>query len=86
MLTLHDRLGEELWRVDAPLPLVGDLNADFEVNLADFLALANSYGTAVDAVLADGDIDGDGAVDFSDFLILASRFGSSRNGPSTLLD
>lgn len=58
--------------------LVGDATGDDQVNISDFLALSENYGS-IDAAWADGDFDGNGRVDFSDFLDLSANFGASRS-------
>jgi len=59
---------------------VGDLDGDASVDLADFAALASSFGaqnlTPGDCdARAFGDLDADGAVTLSDFTLLALDFG-----------
>ena len=67
------RHGEELWRIDLS-PIQGDANGDNQVNFADFLLLASSFGKSRDVAFADGDFNFDGVVDFRDFLLLAQNF------------
>ena len=57
--------------------LAGDIDANGEVDFADFLVLSNSFGSAVDPPGTNGDLNGDGNVDFPDFLILSGNFGQS---------
>jgi hypothetical protein len=60
--------------------LIGDLNLDRQVTIADFLNLAahfNSFGTWVD-----GDLNGDFRITISDFLRLAANFNTSFSGES----
>ena len=56
--------------------VIGDTDADNDVDFADFLAMAASFGK-VDAAFAsaDGDFNADNRVDFADFLLLAMNFG-----------
>ena len=58
----------------------GDINGDCTVDFADFLILADKFGTIVPPGTM-GDIDGNGTVDFTDFLILASNFGQTGGLP-----
>lgn len=55
--------------------LVGDTDADGDVDFKDFLRLAMNFGQRTDAAFANGDFDCDGNVDSSDFLALANYFG-----------
>lgn len=57
--------------------LAGDVDANGEVDFADFLVLSANFGNDVDPAGSSGDIDGNGNVDFSDFLILSANFGQS---------
>ena len=54
--------------------LPGDATRDRIVDFADFLALAEGFGTSP-AHWSEGDFDGSCSVDFEDFLALASHFG-----------
>ncbi len=54
--------------------LLGDANGDGRVDLADFTALKDNFGTGT--MLAEGDFDSDGDVDLADFQILKDNFGS----------
>ncbi|NLF31079.1 MAG: hypothetical protein GX591_09360 [Planctomycetes bacterium] len=58
-------------------PLAGDADGDGDVDLDDFVAIKNHFGTAGNATWADGDFDGDGDVDLDDFVILKNNFGAS---------
>ena len=55
----------------------GDADLDGAVNLADFAALAVSFGAA-DAGWASGDFTGDGAANLGDFASLGRNFGFNR--------
>ncbi len=56
-----------------------DLNADGQVDFADFVQFARKFGTGRSEADYDPrfDLDGDGEVGFSDFVILANAFGQS---------
>ena len=53
----------------------GDIDGNGLVDFADFLILADNFGTEVDSHEL-GDIDCSGLVDFADFLRLSANFGS----------
>jgi hypothetical protein len=57
----------------------GDFDLDGNVDFADFLTLANNYGSDHKG-WADGDATGNGDVGFSDFLLLAAYFSSDAGG------
>ncbi len=57
--------------------ILGDLNGDGAVGLADLAILQSNYGTAEGAIYCEGDLDGDGDVDLSDYTELLSHFGLS---------
>jgi hypothetical protein len=54
--------------------LIGDLDGDCDVDLADLAILLANYGTS-GADPDDGDIDGDGDVDLADLAILLAHYG-----------
>jgi hypothetical protein len=58
-------------------PCAGDVNGDFEVNLADLAILLAHFGQTSGANLEDGDLDGDGDVALEDLAILLSAFGTT---------
>lgn len=60
---------------------VGDINGDDSINIQDFLALRQNFGTSSGGpgFNPQADLDGNGSVGISDFLILRSNFG--RSGP-----
>ena len=60
--------------------LMGDLNHDRTVSIADFITLASNFGKT-GASYADGDVNYDGSVSISDFLDLASKFNTSLPTP-----
>ncbi|MBU0616909.1 MAG: cohesin domain-containing protein, partial [Planctomycetes bacterium] len=57
--------------------LLGDLDYDADVDLADLAQLLGHYGMASGASYEDGDLDGDGDVELSDLAILLSVYGNS---------
>ena len=60
--------------------LLGDLNHDRTVSIADFITLASNFGkTGVG--YPDGDLNYDGGVSISDFLDLASKLNTSLPPP-----
>lgn len=54
--------------------VLGDVDGQDGVTIADFLVLANHYQQP-SGKYTDGDIDDSGFVDFADFLVLAANFG-----------
>jgi hypothetical protein len=56
-------------------PCTGDITADGQVNVADFLALNSAFGSTCSGCAAD--IDQNGVVNVGDFLDLNSVYGSS---------
>jgi hypothetical protein len=58
----------------------GDANVDGAVNLIDFNALAEHFGSA-DGFWSEGDFNYDGQVNLQDFNRLAANFGLSAAGP-----
>jgi hypothetical protein len=56
--------------------LLGDLNADGRVSIADFIALASNFGRS-HAVWAMGDTNYDRSITIADFITLASNFGQT---------
>lgn len=81
----HDRLPDALLAlfpitdeanlIDLPLPIVGDLDSDCDVDLSDLATLLSNYGVTSGAAYADGDLDGDGDVDLSDLAALLAVYG-----------
>jgi hypothetical protein len=57
------------------LVLAGDADLDNDVDFADFVRLANSFGRSEEVDWTEGDFDRSGTVDFADFTILANNFG-----------
>lgn len=62
--------------VPTPLALLGDLNEDGTVNLADLLILTRHMGQS-GQTWQTGDLNGDGSVGLADFLILTRNFGKT---------
>jgi hypothetical protein len=58
--------------------LIGDLNLDNSVSIADFLALAGSFNSA--STWATGDLNYDDITTIADFLTLAGNFGQTYSG------
>ena len=61
-------------------PLLGDADADNDVDLDDLGALADNWGTTSDAEWAEGDFDLDGDVDLDDLGALADHWGATASG------
>ncbi len=55
----------------------GDLDGDFDVDLADLAQLLSNYGTTSGAEPEDGDLDGDGDVDLADLAALLAVYGTT---------
>lgn len=75
--------GDELWSLststtssvpDTLLP--GDVNGNGIVDFADFLVIAQGFGSDVTGGISDGDVDEDGKIGFSDFLVISENFGN----------
>lgn len=63
--------------------LIGDLNADFRVNVTDLGMLADSYGKQLTgARYNQGDLTGDGRVDVFDLTQLVTNYGKSLFAPT----
>ena len=63
------------------LPLPGDTNGDWDVDIFDFQDLQNNYGTPSGMTYGDGDFNGDGDVDIFDFQILQNNYGTVMTPP-----
>jgi hypothetical protein len=55
--------------------LPGDFNRDGSVNMADYVALKQAFGSRTASAGASADFDGSGAVDYGDLLTLMESFG-----------
>jgi hypothetical protein len=55
----------------------GDLDGDFDIDLADLAQLLANYGTMTGARYVDGDLDLDGDVDLPDLAALLAVYGTS---------
>lgn len=60
---------------DVPCP--GDLDGDYDIDLADLSQLLSNYGMVEGASYEDGDLDGDGDVDLSDLATLLAVYGTT---------
>lgn len=65
--------------VSTCVPGIGDFDGNGTVEFADFLILAENFGSEVDSHTL-GDADCNGTVEFADFLVLAENFGKSAAG------
>jgi hypothetical protein len=60
----------------------GDLDLDFDVDLADFMRLAQAFsGQEKPVTDADADLDGDGDCDLADLRILAGNVTGPQQAP-----
>ncbi|MEX2187214.1 MAG: lamin tail domain-containing protein [Pirellulales bacterium] len=66
---------------DSSADLLGDLNGDHLVGLADLAILQAHFGIASGALAADGDLNGDGAINRADAALLARQFGKPSTTP-----
>lgn len=64
-------------RLDRSWPCFGDLDFDYDIDLADLSQLLSNYGVTGGAVYEDGDLDEDGDVDLSDLSALLSVYGTT---------
>ncbi|MBU0617493.1 MAG: hypothetical protein KKI02_07235, partial [Planctomycetes bacterium] len=56
---------------------LGDLDGDYDIDLADLAQLLANYGTTSGATYEDGDLDGDADVDLSDLAALLAVYGTT---------
>jgi len=56
---------------------LGDVDHNWQVDLADLSVLLSNYGLTGGATYEDGDLDGDGDVDLADLSMLLARYGLS---------
>jgi hypothetical protein len=68
-------VGPVYGRGDVPCP--GDLDGDYDIDLADLSQLLGHYGMPEGARYEDGDLDGDGDVDLSDLAALLAVYGTT---------
>ena len=59
------------------VPCPGDLDGDYDVDLADLSQLLSNYDMVEGASYEDGDLDGDGDVDLSDLAALLAVYGTT---------
>jgi hypothetical protein len=59
------------------VPCRGDLDGDYDVDLADLSQLLGNYGMVEGASYEDGDLDGDGDVDLTDLGALLAVYGTT---------
>jgi len=60
-----------------PWPCFGDLDFDYDIDLADLSQLLANYGTTSGAEYEDGDLNEDGDVDLSDLSALLAVYGTT---------
>jgi len=60
-----------------PFALLGDVDGDLRISLADLAVVLAGYGTTSGATYAEGDLDGDQDVDLTDLATLLSGFGNA---------
>lgn len=63
--------------------IVGDVNGDGAVNIADLVLVANSIGKADNTA---ADVNGDGVVNIADLVFVAGKIGTDGSAPSVLPD
>ena len=62
-----------------PTRIIGDVNSDGVVNIADLVLVANGIGEIGDT---EADVNGDGVVNIADLVLVASRIGTGGAAPS----
>ena len=71
--------------LDAVGIIAGDLDLNGQVEFADFLKLADSFGDSTKGgIYANGDLDLNGEIEFADFLQLSGNFGQEAGGASAV--
>lgn len=63
----------------APVPVVGDLDGDFDVDRNDAILMARRFGAPATAAF---DLNGDGKIGFGDYAQLVARFGTGSGTPA----
>jgi hypothetical protein len=63
----------------APVPVVGDLDGDFDVDRNDAILMARRFGAPA---LAAFDLNDDGKIGFADYALLLARFGNGSGTPA----
>ncbi len=63
--------------LDTVCIVLGDLDGDNDVDLADLAQLLGNYGMTSGAAYEDGDLDGDGDVDLADLAALLAVYGTT---------
>ena len=64
-----------------PTRIIGDVNGDGVVNIADLVLVANSIGATGDTL---ADVNDDGVVNIADLVLVAGRIGTGGSSPSVL--
>jgi len=63
----------------APVPVVGDLDGDFDVDRNDAIIMARRFGAPA---IASFDLDDNGKIGFGDYALLVARFGTGSGTPA----
>ena len=63
----------------APVPVFGDIDGDFDVDINDAIALARNFGGPATTTY---DLNNDGKVGFADYAILLTKFGNGSGTPA----
>ena len=71
----------ESGEVVEPTRIVGDVNGDGVVNIADLVLVANSIGETGNTA---ADVNGDGVVNIADLVLVAGKIGTGGSAPSIL--